>query len=301
MNEAQLRQKIDEMLKEIVDNVKSKLGMYIESITLSGSYAIGRMSLERPNINILVFVKPDPPADLYLETGRILYSIGEKYLEFFRIRVDPFPFRFARPIGEKDVEVSVNLNLYEMADKDLVMWMTPDKKVRAPFGAPEPVMQSFKAMREVVFGTDVLGGMEFQVTHEDILLNVMREFPTYRLQLTRAPMTYDIDEDYDLLATEALQIGKSCLGSAAGVLLDRESIEQEKHLELLADKEKLLEFLKRSGSPDLARWAQTIISARDNFLEVKNDRKKVLELYEAAYNVLNMIFGMALGKLFGGE
>lgn len=299
MNEAQLKQKIDEMVNEIVDNVKSKLGIYIESITLSGSYAIGRMSLERPNVNILVFVKPNPRADLYLETGRILYSIGEKYLEFFRFRVDPFPFRFARPIGEKDVEVSVNLNLYEMADKDLVMWITPDKKIRAPFGAPEPVIQSFKAMRKVVFGTDVLGGMEFHVAHEDILLNVLREFPTYRLQLTRAPMTYDIDEDYELLATEALQIGKSCLGSAAGVLLDEESIKQGKHLELLVNKKKLLEFLKRSGSPDLAKWAEAIISARDNFLEVKKDKRKVLELYNAAYNVLNMIFGIAIGKLFG--
>jgi len=298
MKKTQLKQKIDEIVNEIVDNVKSKLGTYIESITLSGSYAIGRMSLERPNINILAFVKPNPPADLYLETGRILYRIGKKYSQYFKVRVDPFPFRFARPMGEKDVEVSVNLNLYEMTDKDLVMWMTPDKKIRTPFGAPEPVIQSFKAMRKVVSGSDVLGGMEFHVTHEDILLNVMREFPTYRLQLTRAPMTYDIDEDYELLATEALQIGKSCLGSAAGVLLDEESIEQGKHLELLANKEKLLEFLERSGSPDLAKWAETILISRDNFLKVKKDKKKIFDLYRAAYNILNMIFGISMNKLF---
>jgi hypothetical protein len=301
MNEAQLKQKIDEMVNEIVDNVASKLGTYIESITLSGSYATGKMSLERPNINILVFVKPEPPATLYLETGRILYSAGKKYSEFFRFRIDPFPFRFIYPIGNSDLEVSVNLNFYEIADKDLIMWMTPDKKIRAPFGAPEPVIQSFKAMRKVVFGTDVLGNMEFHVTHQDILLNVLREFPTYRLQLTRAPMTYNIDKDYELLATEAIQIGKSCLNSAAAVLLDQESIEQGKHLELFDDKKKLLEFLQQNGSPNLAKWAEIILNARDNFLEVKNDKKKVLELYDAAYNVLNIIFGMALGRLFGGK
>lgn len=296
MEDTQLKQKIGELVSEIINRLKSRLGKYIESITLSGSYAIGKMSLQRPNVNILVFVKPNSPADFYLEIGKILYRVGNKYLKFFRFRVDPFPFRFARPIGNKELEVSLNLNLYEMTDKDLITWIKPNKKIRTPFGAPGPVIQSFKAMRKLVFGKDVLGSIEFYVTHEDILLNVIREFPIYRLQLTRAPMTYDIDKDYELLATEALEIGKSCLGSAAGVLLDEKSVKQGKHLELLADKERLLEFLKRNGSPRLAKWAEVIIKSRDNFLEIKEDKKKVFELYEAAYNILNMIFGMALKK-----
>jgi hypothetical protein len=301
MKKTQLKQKIDEMVKEIVDDIKPKLGLYIESITLAGSYVTGKLSLERPNVNILVFVKPNPSADLYLETGRILYRIGKKYSQYFRVRIDPFPFRFAQPIGRKPIEVLVNLNFYEMADKDLVTWITPDKKVRRPFGAPEPVIQSFKYTRKVVFGTDVLGGMEFNVTHEDILLNVMMEFPgVYRLQLTRAPLTYNVDKDYEWLASEALEIGKSCLASAIGVLLDEESIRQGKHLKLLADKKKMLVFLKQHGSPNLAKWAETILTSRDNFLKVKKDKKKVFDLYRAAYNVLNMIFGIAIRKLFGG-
>lgn len=301
INKIQLKQKIDEMVNEVIENLKAKLGTYLENITLSGSYATGKMSLERPNINILLFAKTNPPANLYLETGIILYNIGKKYLKFFRFRVDPFPFRFARSIGEKEVEVSVNLNIFEMTDKDLTIWITPTKKIRTPFGAPEPVMQSFKSMRKVVFGKDVLDNMEFHVTYEGILLNVIREFPTYRLQLTRAPLTYDIDKEYEFLATEAIQIGKTCLGSAVGVLLDEKSIEQGKHLELLGDKKKLLEFIKKSGSPDLVKWAEIIISARDNFLEMKKDKRKAFELYNAAYNILNMFFGIALSKVFGDK
>ena len=297
MDNKTIKQKIDEMVEEMIEELKSKLSTNIDSITLTGSYAIGKMSLERPNINILVFVKPRSPASLYLTTGNILYGVGKKYLKYFRFRVDPFPFRFAYPIGDKELEVSVNLNLFEMTNKDLVAWLSTDKKINIPFGAPETVMQGFKSMRKVVFGKDVLGEMEFQVTQEDILLNVIREFPTYKLQLTRAPMTYDIDENYEYLATEALEIGKACIGSLAGVMLDEDAIKKGKHLELIADKRKLLDFLKQSGEQDLVRWAQTIVNARENFLTVKKDKAKVFELYEAAYNVLDKVFELALVKI----
>lgn len=300
MDKTQVKKKIDEMVKDIVEGLKRKLGIHIESITLCGSYATGKISFERPNVNILVFVKPDPTAEFYLRIGRILYCIGKKYAKFFRFRVDPFPFRFAKPVGDKELEVSVNLNLYEMTDKDLEMWITPEKKIKTPFGAPGPVIQNLKATRKVVFGTDVLGKIELLLAHEDILLNVLKEFPgVYRLQLTRAPMTYDIDKDYELLATEALEIGKSCLASAVGVLLDEESIRQGKQLEILVDKKKMLEFFKKSGSQDLAKWAEIILTARDNFLKIKKDKKKVFELYNAAYNVLNLVLGVTTTQLLG--
>lgn len=302
MEEALLKKRIDRMVDELVEALRLELGSYLESITLAGSYATGKMSLDRPNINILGFLKPNPPAEAYLKAGKALYSVGKKYKKFFRFRVDPFPFRFAQPIGKGEPEVSVNLNLYDMADKDLEMWITLDKKVRAPFGAPEPVIQAFKSTRKVVFGKDVLGEMKFHTTREDILLNVLKEFPTfYKLQLTRAPMTYDIEKNYDLLATEALEIGKSCLASAVSVLLDEQSVEQGKHLELLADKEKMLQFFEKSGRPDFSRWAKIILGARENFLEVKNSKDKVFELYKAAYDLLNTTLGIAAREVFSGK
>jgi len=98
-----------------------------------------------------------------------------------------------------------------------------------------------------------------------------------------------------------VEVGKSCLGSAVGVLLDEESIAAGKHLELLADKAKLLSFLEASDFPELARWAATILGARDNFLEVRREKEQVYELYAAAYNVLDKVFQMALSKVFGGN
>jgi hypothetical protein len=299
MEKALLKKKVDQMVKELIEVLKLELGANLEGLNLVGSYATGQVSLERPNVNIIGFLKQHPPAEVYLRAGRLLYEVGSRYQQFFRFRVDLFPFRFAQPIGGKDPEVSVNLNLYDLADKNLEIWITPDKKVRAPFGAPEPVIQSFKFTRKVVFGKDILGGMEFSITREDTLLNILKEFPTfYKPQLIKAPLTYDIDQNYDLLATEALEIGKSCLASAVPLLLDGESVKQGKHLELLMDKGKMLAFFEKSDSAHFSEWAKIILGARENFSEVKRDKTKVLKLYQTSFNLLNTVLGMARDEIF---
>lgn len=299
MDKDVLKQKIDELVENMTSSIASKLGDQIDSITLTGSYAINKLSLEKPNINILVFAKANPSADLYLEIGRILYGVGKKYLDFFKFRVEPFPFRFAQPIGNQEIEVSVNLNIFEVTSKALVTFLSPKDQMWTPFGATELLLQVFKVMRKVVYGSDVLGSMEFHVTHKNILMDTIREFPTFRLQLTRAPMTYDIDQDYELLALEALEIGKACLGRTAEILLSDEDLEKGKHVFLISNKTELLKFLKQNSSPDIASWAETIIESRDNFNEVKKNKTKVMELYHAAYNILNSTFEIALHKFNG--
>lgn len=145
-------------------------------------------------MNILLFVKPDHPAEVYLKTGQIFYKVGREYLDYFSFRVDMWPFRFAQPIGEKELEVSVNLNIFDMALRDLKMWITPDRQIWTPFGAPEVMFQGFKQTRKVVFGRDILGEIEFEPTYEEILLGLVKELPLHRLMLTRDPFTYDIEE-----------------------------------------------------------------------------------------------------------
>lgn len=299
MNENKLREKIDRLVNELIEGLKKELSSYLESITLMGSYALGQMSLQRPNVNILLFAKPSHPPKVYLKTGQTLYRVGRKYLSYFSFRVDIWPFRFAQPIGDKDLEVSVNVNIHDMALKNLEMQITPNKKIWTPFGAPEVMLQSFKPARKVVFGKDVLGEMAFKPSYEEILLGLVKELPLHKLMLTRAPFTYDIDEKNYLLATEALEAGKVCLMSLAIVLLGEEKVNQGKHLGLLADKDKLLDFLKKDSGPEVRNWAETILSARKNFLKVKKNKKKTLNLYKAAYEVINLSENFVQERLFG--
>lgn len=306
MTKSQLDKFLKEIVKKIVEGLKVEIGNYVESITLVGSYAIGKISYQRPNINILVFLKPNHPAETHLAIGRILRRVAKKFSRDFRFRIDPFPFRFVFPMGKREPEITINLNPFYMEEQNLITFVGPNKSIKTPFGVAEIIMQGMKNTRKVLYGNDVLGDMDFAASHEDVIYSIPREVFLYDLILTRAPMTYDIDKDYDLLATEALEVGKTTLVLLAEVLLDDESLKKGRHLELNADKHKLLEFLRKSGVKGLAGWAETIISARDNFLEVKKNKEKVFALYDAAFNILRTVKRLAIEEIIkrkkiGGE
>lgn len=297
MTKSRLNKILKDILKEIAEGLKTEIGDNIESITLVGSYAIGKISYQRPNINILVFLKPGHPAKTHLSIGKVLRSVGRKFSKNFRFRIDPFPFRFIFPIGKGELEVTVNVNPFYMEEQNLETFVSPNKSIKTPFGVAEIIMQGMKDTRKVLYGSDVLGSMDFSVSHDAVIYSVPREVFLYDLMLTRAPMTYDVDKDYDLLATEALEVGKTTLVLLAEVLLDDESLKKGRHLELNADKNKLLEFLKKTKIKGLADWAETVISARDNFLEVKKDKTKTLALYEAAFNIMRTVKSLAIEEI----
>jgi hypothetical protein len=125
---------LDKFLKgivgEIVEDLKTEISDYIESITLVGSYAIGKISYQRPNINILVFLKPNHPAETHLTIGRVMRQVAKRFSKNFRFRIDPFPFRFVFPIGEGKPEVIVNLNPFYMEEQNLVTFVSLNKTIR---------------------------------------------------------------------------------------------------------------------------------------------------------------------------
>ena len=301
MTKSQLDKLLKEIVKEIVGGLRVEIGNYIESITLVGSYAMGKISYQRPNINILVFLKPNHSAKIHLTIGRIIRRVGRKFSKNIRFRIDPFPFRFVFPMGKKEPEITVNLNPFYMEEQNLVAFVGPNKIIKTPFGVAEIIMQGMKNTRKVLYGSDVLGGMDFSISHDAVIYSIPREVFLHDLMLTRAPMTYDIDKDYDLLATEALEVGKTILVLLAEVLLDDESLRKGRHLELNADKHKLLEFFKESQVKGLAQWAEIVILARDNFLEVKKDKEKVLALYDAAFNIMRTVKRLAIEEIMRKE
>jgi len=301
MKKSQLDKLLKEIVKEIVEGLRIKIGDHVESITLVGSYAIGKISYQRPNINILVFLKPNHPAETHLVIGRIVRQVGRKFSRNLRFRIDPFPFRFVFPMGEREPEVTVNLNPFYMEERHLITFVGPNKTIKTPFGVAEIIMQGMKNTRKVLYGSDVLGSMDFSINHDAVIYSVPREIFLYDLVLTRAPMTYDIDKDYDLLATESLEVGKTILVLLAEVLLDNELLKKGRHLELSADKHKLLEFFRESQIEGLARWAEIVILARDNFLEVKKNKEKVLVLYDAAFNIMRTVKRLAIEEIMRKE
>lgn len=282
MNEEKIKRKVEKFGSELTSSIQEEIGSYLESLTLTGSFVVGDISTERPDINMILFFKEQVPGDAYLQLGRIFYDLAESYAEFFSVRADMLPFRFAPPVGGKDLELSVTPLLLNMANKD----MEPS------FGIAPQVLQGMKETRKVVYGSDVLGEMEFDVGRKDIINGILEDMPLYNIQLQRAPLTYDIEENYDLLATESLEIGKVALYMDMELFIEESKIQQGEHLSLMKKKENLKKFYEEIDS-ELTESARTILDARLNFLSVKKDKEKCFELYRASYKIVNSVLGKA--------
>ena len=56
MEKENFKLKIDEFLEDLTNTLKEEISYCLDSIVLVGSYTIGKISLERPNVNILIFL-----------------------------------------------------------------------------------------------------------------------------------------------------------------------------------------------------------------------------------------------------
>jgi predicted nucleotidyltransferase len=73
-----MKEIIDSMVNELVERLKTEVGYSLESIILFGSYTQGKMSLERPNVNMLIITKKNVSGDEYIKIGQVFYKIVEK-------------------------------------------------------------------------------------------------------------------------------------------------------------------------------------------------------------------------------
>ena len=287
MQKEEFKSKIDELVNETIESLKKELSYCIESIVLTGSYTIGKMALERPNVNFLIFVKSNVSADDYLKIGEIFYRTAKKYKEYFGIRIDSLPFRFGIPIGKKEYQLILTPNVVSIATKDQ----------NPPFGIPKNVLEGMMATRKVVFGGDSLAEIDTTYTKEDLLQWAFFDVGIlFRNLLMRAPLSYDVEENLDLLAHESLELGKVALYWGTEIFMTEEDIKQKKYIELIKDKRAMLDFYQNLDS-EFGKSAKIILEARESFNSYKTDKDKVFQLYDAAYAVLNKVFSKILMEM----
>jgi hypothetical protein len=287
MPKEQIKGKIDELVSELIENLKKELHHCIESITLTGSYTVGKISLERPNVNILIFVKPNVSAIDYLRIGEIFYEVSEKYQDYFGIKIDCFPFRFGFSIGEKELQFVLTPHILFMSEKD----------AKPPFGVASNVLEGMKKTRKIVFGNDPLGGADLAYTKKDVIQWAFFDIGTlYRNQLIDAPLTYDIRKNLDLLVGESIEIGKNALTWGTEIFLDEKDWKKGKHIELIIDKEKMIDFYQNIDK-ELGEAAKIILDARLKFQEYKTNKEKAFKLYDAAYTAVTKVFFKVLNEM----
>ena len=181
----ELKGEIDEMVEDMIGDLKRRLGDRLESVTLVGSYVTGRISMDRPDVNMVVFFKEFAmPKDL-IELGKILYRTVDKFKEYFVVRLEFRPYRFVYPIHRGEQEVFINPLILNMGEKDLEF----------PFNLPHWVLGGMREVRKVVHGSDVLKDLDLDLNTERVIKGGFREIPFIKLHLDRAPLGYDISKD----------------------------------------------------------------------------------------------------------
>jgi hypothetical protein len=279
--------KIDELVNEVIEALKKELGHCIESIMLFGSYTFGRISLERPNVNMLIFLKENASGRDYLKIGEIFYSTSKKYKDSFSVKIDSLPFRFGFPTEKGKLQLVLAPNIINMVERTQ----------HPPFGIPCNVLGGMKKTRKVVFGSDPLADIEVRYEKKDVVRWAMFDVGIlFRNMLLRAPLTYDVEEHLDMLVDESVELGKIALVWGAEIFLDEEEWKKGRHIELIKDKDKLIEFY-RNIDKEMEEAAKIILGARKSFKDYVTDKEKAFKLYEAAYTAVQKVFLKVLSEM----
>lgn len=267
------REKIDELVNFLNTEIKRELGDRLESSYIVGSYTKGNISLTRPDINWLLIHK-DPVQDITRwKLGEVLTNTIDHFISDFVVRPEPRPFKFSYPVKRGKNEVFVNFSIATNAP-------SPEEFKRKNFFLPEYVLEGFKASRGLIFGSDVLKKINFEVTKKSIHEDAPNKISAHKIQLDRIPMVYHFKRDVDLIFNETLSHGKNLLYFGVELLMSEDDLKQRKFLDVFNNSEKLIDFYK-ARFPEALNYAEEILAAKENFEARKNDIEMARNLYLA--------------------
>lgn len=273
---------IDKLVGFINQEIENNLGRRLESVYLVGSYAKGKVSLSRPDINWLLIHKEPVQDDSRWKLGQILTRAIDTFVNDFIVRPEPRPFKFSYPIKKGD-EVFVNISIVSAA-------ASPEEFKRKNSFIPEYVFEGFKKSRKLIFGKDILGDIDFKVSRETIQATAIEKIVSHKVQLDRIPLTYHLNRDIDLIFNESLSHGKNLLYFGVELLMSDEELKEKKFLEVFDDKNKFIELYK-ARMPEVIDFVQKILEAKEHYKEWKSDKDKAKEIYLTVSEFSSLLFG----------
>lgn len=275
-----LKKVIDNFIGELIQKLITNLKDYLESITIAGSYGIKRISLQRPNVNILIFLKPHSQAHVILRIGEIIYQTSQNYLQYFSLKVDSFPFRLGLREGEKDLQLILSPRILFM----------DEKKDYPPFNIACNVLKGMREMRKVVYGSDPLENVNLEYSREDFLNWAYSDIGNLaKNMLILTPISYNLEKNKDLIVIESIGYGKMALTWGTELFLNDKDIKTNKHIELIKNKENMVKFYKLINR-ELGKATEIILDARNKVYAYKNSKRKTEELFNASIYAINKIF-----------
>jgi hypothetical protein len=279
-NENKLKAEIDDFISSLITTLISRLKSSLESITIVGSFGVKRISLERPNVNIFIFLKKGIKANIILKIGYIIYKTAINYLKYFSVKVDSFPYRLGIPEGGKRLQLILSPRVLFM----------DEQKDFPPFGIACNILLGMKATRRVVWGSDPLKDINLKYSRKDFLRWAyfdIGELAKNMLVLT--PISYNLMKNKDLIVIESIGYGKMALTWGIELFLKSKDLKKGGHIKLIKEKDKIVDFYKGIDK-ELCESAEIILDARNKVFEYKKSKSKTEKLFNASYNAINRVF-----------
>ena len=255
----------------------------LEGVGVTGSFARkGDFSLSRPDINFAFFTASTSRRFLW-KTGRIVTQLGQEYNQFFNLRPEFHPERFAYPFqrDKSKIDLFFKVAFFEKDRRDDPF----------PFGRPPHVLEGHQLSLQQLHGKNYLAGIKIKTDNANILRSCIYVLSQWQRKIKLAPLSYNLTKDTDLFFNEVLTWGKLAImqylwiqGIKQGLDYRRRDSRQ-KILNLVHHKRELPAFFRKSNGKNL-KQINFVLLARDHYQVWKNDLSKAKRLYFIASTLL---------------
>jgi hypothetical protein len=251
-----------------VNLCKEKLGRRVESLYSVGSYASGKISIERPRLTFLLIFSGHAVPEDYLSTGEICRNVTRTFENKCNIHVEFRPFRYIYSKVDRGYNIFLNP----------VITSTDDIKASGMIFS-KWLTSNLKSFNKLLFGNDFLSTISVgEITKTHVLQGALFELPFFTIPLTYAPAQYDESEP-DLLFNEALADAENICYIGVELEMNEDELRTKEFVKYIRNKETMTGFYRERYGEEASRLVEAILEARDNYPKYKNDKKKVKEFF----------------------
>jgi len=270
---------VPEIASKFEKYVKAVLSKRLYSFYVFGSYASGKISEEKPDVNfLLIFEEFTTPQD-YLEIGKVCRKLEDEFANKTTIRFEFRPFRYIKPRYEHELEVTINPAI------------TSTGEIKAMGGVifNKWLTQGIRSSNKLLFGKDLLSTLKTQdIFKEDLVHGGVFDLSFFTLPLSRAPAQYNDDETH-LLLGEALTNAKNIASFGVLAAMTEEELKNKIYLEYITDKDKMIDFYGEKYGKSEQKMVSKILEARSNYLKYKKNQKVEEEIFGICLTLGNAV------------
>jgi len=270
---------VSEVAISFENKVKSRLTNRLKSLYVVGSYAFGKISKQRPDINFLLIFNGFTSPDDYLAIGKICRTLENEFAKEATIKIEFRPFRYIKPRYTNDLEISINP----------ILISTGEIKATGGVIFNKWFTEGLKNTNKLLLGDDFLKSLRVgDITKEDLIKGAIFDLMFFSIPISRAPAQYN-EKETNLLLNEALVNAKNIAYLGVECAMTNKELKEKIYLDYMKNKETIASFYKERYGKDIEMIVKRIFQVRSKYQTIKNDPKIAKEMFSIALKLANVV------------